>query len=68
MYLSELRQLAQLSGLRETKCRACPPEDWAPACSACGGSTRVWVSGDLLLSDEQLAQIRRGRRAEAARA
>jgi len=57
MYLSELRELAQLFGLREAVCRACPPEDWAPMCTACEGTARVWMRTDCVLSDEQLARL-----------
>lgn len=61
MFLSDLRRIAELFDLRETACRACPAEDWAPTCSACGGSMRVWVGREWILSDEQLAQLRRDR-------
>lgn len=60
MYLSELRQLAQRHGLREIRCRACPPEDWAPACVVCDGSTRAWSSGEQTLSDAELARLDTG--------
>ena len=61
MFLSDLRRIAELFALRETACRSCPAEDWAPTCSACGGSMRVWVGREWMLSDEQLAQLRRER-------
>jgi hypothetical protein len=57
MFLSELRRMAEEFGLRETPCRACPAEDWAPTCAACGGSMRVWIGRGWMLSDEQLAQL-----------
>jgi hypothetical protein len=59
MYLSEMRQFAARIGLQEAVCRACPPEDWAPACSACGDSRRVWVGEDVQLSDEELVSLHR---------
>ena len=59
MFLSDLRRIAEHFGFRETPCRACPAEDWAPTCSACGGSTRVWVDEEWVLSDERVDVPRR---------
>lgn len=66
MFLSHLRQLAQLFGLRETACRACPPEDWAPVCPACGGSMRLWSGDDRSLSDEELVALSVNRRTSSS--
>ena len=65
MFLSDLRRIAELFDLRETACWTCPAEDWAPTCSACGGSMRVWVGRAWMLSDEQLAQLSRERPSES---
>jgi hypothetical protein len=65
MFLSDLRQLAMQNGLTENRCRVCPAEDWAPVCPACGGSARVWVGNHGVLSDDQLAALRREATAHA---
>mgnify|MGYP001225616732 CR=1 FL=1 len=59
MFLSDLRQIAHQLGYREATCPACPEEDWAPACTACDETRRVWIAGDLVLSDASLARSRR---------
>jgi hypothetical protein len=62
MFLSDLRQIAQQLGYREATCPACPEEDWAPACTACDETRRVWLAGDRgehMLSDVGLARVRR---------
>jgi hypothetical protein len=58
MFLSDLREIAALFDLRESRCRACPAEDWAPTCATCGGSMRVWIGDRCVLSDEELAGLR----------
>lgn len=63
MFLSDLRAIAACSGLRESSCRACPAEDWAPTCAVCGGSMRVWIGEQGTLSDEDLAGLRGDRAA-----
>jgi len=56
-FLSDLRSLARSHGLGERKCRDCPPEDWAPTCEVCGGSGRVWVVGNRVVSDDHLVRL-----------
>jgi hypothetical protein len=68
MFLSDLRRMAEAFGLRETTCRACPAEDWAPTCETCGGSMRVWIGRGWTLSDEQLAKLGGERAVRVARA
>lgn len=58
MFLSDLRQIAQQMGYREATCRDCPEEDWAPFCTTCDETGRVWVAGDHVLSDARLVRIR----------
>ena len=57
MFLSDLRDIARDLGYREAKCPLCPDEDWAPACTACDETTRIWTREDGALSDAQLARL-----------
>lgn len=59
MFLSDLRNIAQQLGYREATCPVCPEEDWAPACTACDETRRVWIAGERMLSDASLARMRR---------
>lgn len=59
MFLAELRDLAETYGYREARCPACPKEDWAPACTACDESARVWQREGSSLSDAELARLGR---------
>jgi hypothetical protein len=57
--LQEIRHFARLVGFAETRCRACPPEEWSPACEVCGDSGRVWTDAQSRLTDdEMLARLR----------